>query len=614
MRPGQDPFRDFLEGDGVALFDGAMGTMLYSKGVFIHRPFEEMNLTQPGLVREVLEEYVAAGADILETNTFAANRFRLSAHDLADQVSEINRRGVELAKEAAAGKAWVAGAMGPLGVRIEPFGHIGRDEARDVFAQQARALADASVDLFCLETFYHLPELVEAVHAVRQVSDLPIVAQIVVATGGVTREGVSASEVVSELTEAGADVVGVNCSEALAALDALAEMRRTATVPLCGQPNAGQPRSVAGRKLYMGSPEYLVTWARRAIRTGARLVGGCCGTTPEHIRALRSEVGDAEPGIPASHVALPRHRAPAAEAVPRHDKSILASTLAAGRFALGVELPPTRGWNGEALIDGARKLALAGVTFVALPEGSPDGAHLPPPALASTCREAVIEPLIHYSCRGRRLARMQSDLLGAYASGAANLLVVTGDPLTPGAEPDAWPDLEVDSIGAVNLAHRLNHGEDIGGNPIGRPAAFHIGVRLDATAWDREREIERFRWKVDAGAEFALTAPVFDPSALESILDELGPTIPVVATLWPLRSAREAEFFEQRLASVPVPEPFVERMRRAEAEGTESEEGLAIACELARAVRPLVQGVQVVAPGGHVDVALAVVDAARQAP
>ena len=611
-QPARSSFREYMADGGIALCDGAMGTMLYDKGVFIHRAFEELNLTQPSLVREVHEAYVEAGADVIETNTFAANRFRLSPHGLEAQVEEINRRGVELAREASGGRVWVAGAMGPLGVRIEPFGHIGREEARAVFAQQARALAEGGVDLIVLETFVHLPELEEAIAAVRAVCELPIVAQLVVEGGGVTREGVDAADAARRLEAAGADVVGVNCSEALATLDALGEMATTTDLPLVGQPNAGQPRSVGGRNIYLGSPEYLTAWARRAIRAGARLVGGCCGTRPEHIRALRSELTQVEPAIPGERVARSAAVRPAFEPVARSDKSIMASALAAGRFVLGVELPPTRGWSGGGLDAAARSIALAGCEFVSLPEGPPDGAHLPPHALAQLCRHAGVEPIIYFSCRGRRLARMQSDLLGAYSMGVSNVLVVTGDPLNPGAELDAWPDLEVDSIGAVNLAVRLNHGEDIGGNPFGRPTALHVGVRLDATAWDMERELSRYAWKVDAGAEFALTAPVFDPVALAGLVGRLGDeSLPVVATIWPLSSAREAEFFERRLGNVPVPETLVARMREAEAEGREAAEGVAIACELARAVRPHVRGVQVVAAGGRVADALVVVEAAR---
>jgi homocysteine S-methyltransferase len=594
-------FDDLLRGGKAVLLDGAMGTRLYGKGVFVHRAFEEANLVQPALVREVHDEYAAAGAEILETNTFAANRFRLSAHGLAGKVRELNVRGAEIAREAARGRALVAGSMGPLGVRIEPFGPTGRDEAREVFAEQAKALAEGGVDLLVLETFAHLPEIEEAVRAAREATGLPVIAQLSVATGGCTREGVAAGEAAARLVAAGAAVVGVNCSEALAALEALEAMRAAVEVPLCGQPNAGQPRSVEGRNLYLASPEYLVAWAKRALRAGVRFLGGCCGTTPDHIRALRSMLGAGSPEAPPVRPARKGRAAGAARPKGPATKSRLARSLASGDFVRGVELPAPAGWVASSVIDAARRLAEKGVSFVSLPETR---GGLPPLVLGQlSSRVQGIEPLVHYSCRLRRLPRMQSDLLGACAMGISNLLVVTGAPSHAGA--DAESDLDVDSIGAVNLAARLNHGEDMAGNPIGEPTRFHIGVRLDATAPDRARELSRMRWKVEAGAEFAVTAPVFDPDALRSALRE-GPRLPVIATIWPLRTAREAEFFEQQMADVPVPKAFVRRMQEAEGRGEEEAEGLAIARELVAAVKPLVQGILVAAPDGDVARALEV--------
>jgi homocysteine S-methyltransferase len=595
-------FDDLLKGGGAVLLDGAMGTRLYGKGVFVHRAFEEANLVQPALVREVHDEYVAAGAEILETNTFAANRFRLSAHGLAGKVREINVRGAAIAREAASGRALVAGSMGPLGVRIEPFGPTGRDEAREVFAEQAKALAEGGVDLLVLETFAHLPEIDEAVRAVREACGLPVIAQLSVATGGCTREGVAAGEAAARLVAAGASVVGVNCSEALAALEALEAMRAAVEAPLCGQPNAGQPRSVEGRNLYLASPEYLVAWAKRALRAGVRFLGGCCGTTPDHIRALRSMLGASAPGAPPIRRAPARRRASAARKPAPDARSRLARSLAQGEFVRGVELPAPAGWVASSVIDAARRLAEARVTLLSLPETR---GGLPPLVLGQLCaRVQGIEPLVHYSCRLRRLPRMQSDLLGACAMGISNLLLVTGAPSHAGA--DAESDLDVDSIGAVNLAARLNHGEDMAGNPIGEPTRFHMGVRLDATAPDRARELSRMRWKVDAGAEFAVTAPVFDPDALASALRD-GPRLPVIATIWPLRSAREAEFFEQQMADVPVPGALVRRMQEAEGRGEEEAEGVRIARDLVAALKPLVQGVLVAAPDGAVERALEVV-------
>lgn len=611
-RPGQTAFADFLRGDGVALFDGAMGTILYERGAFIHRSFEELNRSDPGLVRSTHAEYVRAGADIIETNTFGANRFRLSPYGLEADVAELNRLGVQLAREAAGDRAWVAGAMGPLGIRIEPLGHISHQEARDVFVQQATALAEGGVDLFVLETFQHLPELRAAVEAVRSVSDRPIVAMIRVASGGVTTEGVDVAQVATELAAAGADVAGVNCCEALAALDALADMRDASDLPLCGQPNAGLARSVAGRNLHLGSPEYMVAWARRAIRGGTRLIGGCCGTRPEHIQALRNAIGAVVPPEANARTRRPVTRPPAARPVPRRQKSVLAAALARGDFATGVSLPPTPGRRVEDVSVAARELALAGVTFVGLTEGSTARAYAPPISIAPACRAAGVTPLVMYSCRGRRVPRIQSDLLGASLQGVSDLLLVTGAPLAPIAEQPPDQDLDIDSIGAVNLAVRLNHGEDLGGNPIGQPTAFHVGFHIDPTAYDMERELSRIRWKREAGAEFALTAPIFDVAALREVMAQLGEEpLPIIGYLWPLRTAREAEFFEEQLAAVSVPAPLVERMRRAEAEGREEAEGLVICKELAAQLRPLVQGLQVAAPDGRLDLALAVLESLR---
>lgn len=607
IRPGQQSFSDFLTGSGIALFDGAMGTMLYAKGVFINLAFEELNLSRPGLVREVHDEYVAAGADILESNTFAANRFRLSPHGLEDSVAAINTRGVEIAREAAGGHAWVAGAMGPLGVRIEPFGPIARTEARGVFEEQARALAAAGVDLFIIETFSHLPEMEEAILAVRSVTDVPIVAQVAVGKRGVTREGVAPGQAAVLLAEAGAKAVGVNCSEALSVLDALEGMRDAVAAPLSAQPNAGQPHTVDGRNIYLASPDYLVAWGRRAIRGGARLLGGCCGTTPGHIRALRQAIGGGAPTVTASpRIIKPVVSARTPTPLPPDTKSRLANALLHDRFVTGVELPLPTGWEVDGINAATKRLDEAGITFVAFPDGPRNEARMSPVTMAQlVTRTNGVEPVVHYSCRDRRLSRIQSDMLGACAQGIANVLMVTGEPISPGM--DAPVDLDVDSIGAVNLLVCLNHGQDIGGNVIGRPTRFFTGVRIDVTHFDRERELSRLFWKVDAGAEFALTAPVFDPQALQDFLAGWnGPTIPVIATIWPLRSARQAEFFEQELAEVPVPAEFVERMQLAEQDDREVDEGIAIAREVAAAIRPHVQGIQVVAPELEVGSALAV--------
>lgn len=614
VTPGVAPFRRLLESGRVALFDGAMGTQLYQKGVFIHRAFEELNLTGPDLVRGVHQSYVRAGAQVLETNTFAANRFRLQPHGLVREIEAVNIRGVELAREAASGRAWVAGAMGPIGVRIEPFGPISRGEAREVFAQQAKVIAEAGVDLFLLETFAHLPELEEALRAVREVTDLPVVAQVAVTAGGQTREGTAAEEVAQRLEAVGADAVGVNCSDALATLDALERMRRVTALPLSGQPNAGTPRSVAGRTIYLASPEYLQAWGKRALEAGARLLGGCCGTTPAHIAQLRNLLLEAVPEQARPTPAEPPAPAEARSPSGGEEQTRLARVLDAGRFVTGIEVYPPRGLAPQRLVEVASNLAQGGETrLLSLAEAAPGQASPPPSALAALCVPTGVETLVHYSCRGRRLVRMQANLLGARALGVRNLLVVTGDPLEPGADPDKRPDLEVDAVGAVHLVSRLNRGEDLGGNPIGGPAGLHIAVRLDPTAHDLDREVARYRQKVDAGAALAVTIPIFDPAALERLLGRLGADrVPVIATVWPLATAREAEFFEHQLANVPVPKALAARMRQAEQDGRQREEGVAIACELGRALRPLVEGLLVVAPDDRFDDAFTVLDAVER--
>ncbi len=597
------------------LFDGAMGTTLYERGVFLHRPFEELNVTRPAAVLNVHRAYREAGAHVLETNTFAANRFRLAAHGLQERVAELNRAAARLAREGAAGEAWVAGSIGPLGVRIEPFGAIARREARDAFREQAEALLEEGVDMLLLETFGHLPELLEATAALRKLTTLPLAACVTVRTGGRTVEGVAAAEAARRLEEAGADVIGANCADALALVDALEQMRAVVRVPLLGQPNAGAPRTVAGRSIYMASPDYLAAWGRRALRAGVRLLGGCCGTTPEHIATLRRSVHEAAPALPprqAAHTLVLSESEPSlAPTAPSTPPSPLAAALADGSFPLGVELTPPGGGSLEPMRRTAERIARHGrLRFVSLREGAPEEARLPPEVAATACREHTLWPLVHYACRGRRLVRMQSDLVGLHALGVRDVLLVTGEPLEAAAVPLRGDDLEVDSIGAVHLGHRLGRGRDLGGNPIEPPARLHMGVRLDPTAHDQEREMARYHWKREAGAHFAVTVPVFDLEALDRMIAALGEDrLPLIATVWPLSSSHEAEFFEHELAHVPVPEPLVLRMHEAESRGEARAEGVRIAQQLAVALRSRVEGLLVVAPEGDLQRALQVAEA-----
>ena len=610
------PFLEELD-RRVLVCDGAMGTMLYAKGIFLNRSFDELNLTQADLVAEVHQAYVRAGADVLETNTFGANRIKLGAFGLADRVHAINLQGARIARHAAREQAYVAGAIGPLGIRIEPWGKTGVDEAQEFFREQARALVEGGVDLFVLETFRDVNEIGAAIRAVKSVCDLPIVAQVTTLEDGNSLDGAAPETFVPDLERLGAHVVGLNCSVGPAAmLETIERMAHVATVKLSAQPNAGRPREIEGRNIYLCSPEYMASYARRFINSGVRLVGGCCGTTPEHIRHIKVAVrglAPAEKKAPSGFIRVePRVPAPVAEPVARPEKSRMANGLARGAFVISVELVPPRGFRAEALVEQARQLRIHGVDLVNIPDGPRAGARMSALSVAVLVQQqAGIETILHYACRDRNLLGMQSDLLGAHSMGIRNLLLITGDPPQIGDYPDATGVFDVDSIGLTNVVTRLNRGFDIGGQSIGVPTAFHVGVAANPGALDPDEELRRFEYKVEAGAEFAITQPVFDAQELARFLARVeGFRIPVLAAVAPLESLRHAEFMANEVPGVRVPDGVVERMRRAEASGRAAAEGLTIAREIAAEIRPLVQGLQITTATGSAETALAVIEAA----
>ena len=591
------------------LADGAMGTVLYARGVFINRCYDELNLSDPNLILSIHEEYLQAGAEIIETNTFGANRFRLARHGLAGNVAQINAAGVKLARQAVdhlrekqAGEAWVAGSVGPLGVRLEPLGKTGLDEARAAFAEQIDALAEAGVDLIIIETMPALNEAHEALVAAHEVApDLPVLVMITVDDESNCLDGSSPAQAAALLTEWGADAIGVNCSTGPAtALTAIEAMRAASSLPLAAMPNAGLPRSVEGRNIYLCSPEYMAEFARNAITAGVQIVGGCCGTTPNHIRAMRSAMrainAQARVQVAGAKPALITETPPA----PLGQRSRIGSLIAQGSFVTLVEIVPPRGIACTTEIEGARKLAQLGVHAINVPDSPRASARMSAQSLCIQIQQHTgIETILHYTCRDRNLLSIQSDLLGASSIGLHNILCLTGDPPKLGNYPDATAVFDVDSIGLVNIVHRLNRGLDIGANAIGASTNFTIGVAANPGVPDIEHELRRFFYKVEAGAEYAITQPVFDLRLLESFLKRIeGHRIPVIAGIWPLTSLRNAEFMKNDLR-VSMPDEIMQRMAHSGSPDAARQEGIRIAQEMLTAVRPMVQGVQVSAPFGR---------------
>lgn len=615
------PFLDALD-ERVLVCDGAMGTMLYAKGVFINRCFDSLNVMSPDTVTEIHQDYVRAGADVLETNTFGANRFKLRSFGLGDRVREINVEGARITRRAARDQAYVAGAMGPLGVRIEPWGKMGTDEAEAYFREQAEALVDGGVDLFVLETFRDLNEMGAAIAAVRSVSKLPIVAQMTIEDDGNSLDGTPPEQFAPEMERRGADVVGVNCSIGPAhMLETVERMAAVTRARLSAQPNAGRPRDIEGRNIYLSSPEYLASYARRFAQQRVRLVGGCCGTTPEHIRQMKTAIRDMRAGrsdrpsrigptLSGSPAASGKTRPTTAlDAVPRAEKSQFAATLAAGRFATVIQLLPPKGFAGDEVVEQARALKIRGVDVVNIPD-APRGPRMSALALAVLIQQkAGIETVLQFSCRDRTLLGMQSDLLGAHAMGIRNVVAVTGRARMVADYPDATTVFDVDSVGLTNVITRLNQGLDIGGQGIGSPAAFHLGVMVNPGAEDLDAEVRRFEYKVEAGAEFAITRPVFDAATFERLYTRIASAkIPILVGVWPFESVIDAEFMANEVPGIRVPDQVLDRMRGARSDDEAFAQGIAIARDTLVAVRSLAQGVHIAAPGGHIDAALAVLD------
>jgi len=599
-------FRDRLQKE-VIVFDGGVGTYLYEKGIYINTCFDELNLTNPDLVSQVHEEYVKAGADVIETNTYGANHFKLSPHGLESKTYEINRKGAELAKRVAGEKTLVAGSVGPLGVEIEPLGRLAYDEAKDVFKEQIKGLLDGGVDLIIFETFSMPAELIQAIRAARELrQDIPIVAQVTINDERKLLRGASLQSFVDAVKEQDVDVIGMNCSVGpKAMLDALEELKTLTRLPISVQPNAGLPQRIGGRNIYMTSPEYMAEYAKRFIQTGAAVVGGCCGTNPEHIKAIRRAVHALQPAK-RMDIQEGELRVTAPETVRVYDKtekSRLMNKLLREEFVTLVELVSPRGASPSAQLGKARTLFNFGIDAINIPDGPRASARMSALSMAVLIQKEIgIETVLHFACRDRNAIGMQSDLLGAWALGLRNILAITGDPPKLGNYPDATAVFDVDAIGLTNLLNRLNHGLDLAGNPIGEPTGFSIGVGVNPGAINLDEELRRLDWKVDAGAEYMITQPVFDIRILESFMKRIEHlNIPLVCGIWPLVSYRNAEFMNNEVPGATVPADILERMKKA---GTKEEaflEGVRIARETFEHIRGEVAGVQLGAPLGKIE-------------
>lgn len=593
-------------GKEVLVFDGGMGTYLYEKGIFINACFDELNLTSPDLIAEIHQEYIAAGADIIETNTFGANPFKLSHHGLKDKVYEINYEGAKIAKAAAKEKALVAGSVGPLGVQIEPLGKISFDEAKDAFKQQIKGLIDGGVDLIIFETFALAKELVQGVKAVNELNpDLPVVAQVTIADDGNLLSGAPLERFINKLDDLRIDAVGLNCSVGPKnMLDALEHLKSITTFPLSVQPNAGLPQNIGGRNIYMVSPEYMAEYAKRFIQTGAAVVGGCCGTNPTHIKAIRRAVQALQPQqrVEIKREDLDVEAPETVEELDRFDKSRLYNKIAKGEFIVLTELVSPRGVSPLKVLEKARKLFHFGVDAINVPDGPRASARMSALALAALIqREVGIETVLHYACRDRNVIGMQSDLLGGWALGIKNILAVTGDPPKLGNYPDATAVFDIDSIGLTNLLKRLNKGLDLAGAPIGNPTGFSIGVGVNPGAIDLDEELRRLDWKIDAGAEYMITQPVFDLRILERFMKRIeGVNIPLICGIWPLISYRNAEFMNNEVPGATVPDEILERMRKTNSKEEGFNEGITIAKETYDHIKKDIQGIQLAAPLGRI--------------
>ncbi len=606
-------FLELLE-NKVILFDGGMGTEIYKKGFFINKCYDELNISNPAIIKKIHEDYINAGSDVIETNTFGANRFKLRKFGLEDKLYEINYQGAKIARETAGDEIFAAGSIGPLGVQIEPLGPIAVEEARAFFQEQIIPLIDGGADIIVFETFVYPSELFQAVRAAKTLfPDLPVIALITIDEDGTTLTGAEPDRLIRELETFGADVVGVNCTVGpQVMLNWLEKVRKLTQKPISIMPNAGKPKNIDGRNIYLASPEYFGEYAKHFAQAGANIIGGCCGTGPEHIKAMRSSLNALLKDFRRSRIEIEKvSDQPDIDVIPVEKKSRLAKRMRDGHFVKFVELLAPHGVSAEKEIQKAREMYYYGIDVINIPDGPRASARMSALSLALQIqREVGIETVLHYVCRDRNVIGIQSDLLGAFALGVRNILAITGDPPKLGNYPDATGVFDVDSIGLVNILNRLNHGLDIAGNPIGKPTGFFIGVGANPGAINFDEELKRLDWKIDAGAEYIVTQPVFELKIFENFVKKVEHyKIPIIAGLWPLTSIRNAEFMNNEVPGCIVPENIMERLRKVQDSKEKSlAEGIIIAKETLSNMLGMIQGIQIAAPFGRIQSVIDLLD------
>lgn len=580
--------------------DGAMGTMLYARGVPFDHSFEAANLQRPDLVRSIHLAYLEAGAELLETNTFGANRLKLTPHGLDGKVESINAAGVRLAREAidlTGRTAWIAGSIGPLGRRMTPLGTMTEPEAAEVFAEQARALAAAGAHLIVLETFFDLNEIVAGVRAVQGVTDLPIIAQMTFAQDVRTLLGYTPAEIVARLEPLGVAVIGANCSVGPhGMIDVLDRMAAAGRTPLSAMPNAGLPAYIGGRFAYMASPGYVAEHAVTLVELGVSVVGGCCGTTPEHIAAISAAVAGHRTGTPRrrapSVVSPPLPPAPAME-----PPGTFAQKLGR-RFVITAEVSPPHGADDAEELETCRRFRAAGVDAIDVPDNPLSRLRMSPWATAARVqREVGVETILHFTTRDRNLIRLQSDLLAVHALGIRNVLVLRGDHPQIGDYPQATEVSDIHPSGLVGMIKGFNQGRDVAGNATGEPTRFLVGVALNLAARDLDREIRGLDRKLAAGGDFICTMPIFEPRTLDAFLARYGrPPVPILVGILPLYGAKHAEFLHNELPGMAVPEAIRAQLRDAD-DGREM--GMTLAHDLVAAIRDRIDGAYLIPSFGR---------------